>query len=35
VMGLLPTWMVRTVRLNGAREAVRLHVSELAALASA
>ena len=35
VMGLLPAWMVRTVRLNGAREAVRLHVSEPAELASA
>ncbi len=35
VIGLLPAPMVRTVRLNGAREAVRLHVSERAALALA
>lgn len=35
VMGLLPTWMVRTVRLNGAREAARLHISEPAELALA
>ncbi len=35
VMGLLPTPMVLTVRLNGAREAARLHVSGPAALASA
>ncbi|MDH5372499.1 MAG: hypothetical protein OEX97_06110 [Acidimicrobiia bacterium] len=29
VIGLLPSPMVRTVRFNGARDAVRLHVSEL------
>ena len=35
VIDLLPTSMLRTVRLNGAREAARLHVSEPAALATA
>ena len=34
VIGLLPAPMARTVRLNGAREAARLHVSDPAALAS-
>lgn len=35
VIGILPAPMVRTVRLNGAREAARLHVSGSAAPASA
>jgi deazaflavin-dependent oxidoreductase (nitroreductase family) len=35
VMSLLPTWMVRTVRLNGAREVARLHVAEPAVPAPA
>jgi deazaflavin-dependent oxidoreductase (nitroreductase family) len=35
VVGLLPESMVRTTRLNGARQAARLHVSGSAALASA
>lgn len=34
VIGLLPAPMVRTIRFNGAREAVRMHVSEPAELAS-
>jgi deazaflavin-dependent oxidoreductase (nitroreductase family) len=35
VVGLLPESMVRTIRLNGARQAARLHVSGSAGLASA
>jgi len=35
VVGLLPDSLVRTVRLNGARQVARLHVSGPAALASA
>jgi len=34
VVGLLPAPMVRTVRLNGARDAVRLRVSAIATPAS-
>jgi hypothetical protein len=35
VMGDLPTWIVRTVRFNGARKAARVHISAWTAPASA